>query len=67
MLKGLSTDLSDADLCFSVLESFLDDAEQSSGRHEGSVDVRLADVALNAEGVRRVRETCNERYLSIIN
>jgi len=49
--------LSDADLCLCVLETLLDDAEQGSWGDQCPVDVRLTDVGLHTECVRRVHKS----------
>ena len=50
------TDLVDADLCLHVLQALLNDGDEGSRGHQGSVDIGLADVALYAKGESRVGE-----------
>lgn len=52
------TDLIDADFCLHVLQALLDDGDKGSRGHQGSIDIRLADVALYAKGERWVWEAC---------
>lgn len=49
-------DLIDADFSLHVLQALLDDGDEGSRRHQGSIDVGLTDVALYAKGEGRVRE-----------
>ena len=51
-MRGAGTYLSDADLCLGILQSFLNNAEQGSRWDQGTIDVRLADVALDPKRVR---------------
>lgn len=43
-------DLIDADFSLHILQALLDDGDEGSRGHKGSIDVGLADVALYAEG-----------------
>lgn len=43
-------DLIDADFSLHVLQALLDDGDEGSRRHQGSIDVGLTDVALYTEG-----------------
>lgn len=54
-------DLIDADFSLHILEALLDDGDEGSRRHQGSIDVGLTDVALYAKGEGRVREAWRKR------
>lgn len=49
--------LVDADFGLHILQPFLQDGDERCRGHQSSVDVGLADVALDAKGKRRVGET----------
>lgn len=49
MIK-VEPDLVDADFSLHILQTLLDDGDEGSRGHQGSIDVGLADVALYAKG-----------------
>lgn len=52
----MAPDLIDADFSLHVLQALLDDGDEGSRGHQGSIDIGLADVALYAKGERWVGE-----------
>lgn len=52
----MEPDLIDADFSLHILQALLDDRDEGSRGHQGSIDVRLANVALYAKGECRVGE-----------
>lgn len=48
----MEPDLIDADFSLHVLQALLDDGDEGSRGHQGSIDVGLADMTLYAKGER---------------
>lgn len=48
----MEPDLIDADFSLHILQTLLDDGDEGSRGHQGSIDVGLTDVALYAKGER---------------